>query len=145
MLNHWRSILIPSIPLYVLLLTAFSGAIFLDIFYSRSLSFSSSPAERDGIFRSVSDMLLKIGFVVFLSGGAAIFAAWNERRTLVYLLASVLTFSAIEFLAPIFMLGPLKGNELGLSLGPVIRVFGQLAAVLFAATGLERFRRSQFE
>ena len=108
----------------------FFGAVVIDIAYSRSLG--ASLPGKDALFRGVSDIMLQIGFLVFVSGCAAILAAWRERQAQVLFLVSVTVFIAFGFLLPIAFMQQLGAAGMGSALGPTIRISVNLLAAVFA-------------
>ncbi len=55
------------VSLYSLLIAVFCGAFICDIVYSRLVANIVSVSARDALFRNVSDLLLEIAVLVFLS------------------------------------------------------------------------------
>ena len=129
------------VSLYPLLIAVFFGAVVIDIAYSRTLA--ASLPGRDALFRGVSDILLQIGFLVFVSGCAAILAAWRERQAQVLFLVSVIVFIAFGFLLPIAFMQQLGAAGMGSALGPTIRISVNLLAAALAIMGFYKYARSR--
>lgn len=131
------------VSLYPLLIAVFFGAVIIDIVYSRWLANAASLTETNALFRNISDVLLLIGFLVFLSGVAAILAAWRERQAQVLFLVSLFVFFALEFLLPIVFMQQLKLATAGLPLGPAIRLLANILAAAFAIMGFYKYAQSR--
>lgn len=131
------------VSLYPVCLAVFSGAIIADIAYSRLLTNALSVQERDGIFRSISDLLLWIGLLVFLAGGTAILAAWHVKHTRVLFMVSLFVLFALEFLLPVLFMRQLQASAIGTLLGPTIRVVVNLLATGIAIVGFRQYTISQ--
>jgi len=128
--------------LYPLMIAIFFGAIVVDIVYSHLLASTSSLPEVNALFRQVSDVLLEIGLLVFLSGIAAIFAAWDQKQAQVLFMISLFVF-AFEFLLPVVFMQVLGVAASGSLLGPTIRVLVDMLATAFAIVGLHEYVQSR--
>jgi hypothetical protein len=131
------------VSLYPLLIAVFFGSVIIDIVYSHLLANALSLSERNALFRDVSDVLLEIGLLVFLSGSAAILAAWHEKQAQVLFIVSLFVFFASEFLLPVVFMQQLRVAAVGLLLGPTIRVLANILAAAFAIMGFHKYAQSR--
>ena len=122
----WK-FLLPGI--YAWITAVFFGSILMDVLYARLLAHFTDTSAITTIFSDVSDMLLRLGFILILSALAAIISCWNCTRARNYLIASLFIFS-FEFSLPIIF------PYLKTSLGPFwIRLFVIGTASILAFIG----------
>lgn len=131
------------VSLYPLSVAAFAGAVIVDVLYSRLLANASSLAERVALLHNVSDILLKLGLLVFLFGIAAIFAAWHDKRALALFVISLFVLFPLEFLIPVILAQQFRLAAVGPLFGPAIRILVNMLAAALAIIGFYRYARSR--
>jgi hypothetical protein len=125
--------------LYCWSITAFFGAILLDVVYAGLLVEHGEAVDLDAVFRPVSDMLLRIGGVVAISGFATVALSWNTKPARNRFLASLLVVS-LEFVVPV-LFSVLFGSGPGgpaIPFDPVIRPIVTGLASILAFAGSRR-------
>ncbi len=121
------------VGLYGWLLAIFSGMIFIDIVYSKSI------LETANVASTVSDLLLGIGFFVLISAlFALIFSKKKSVRILVFA-STCLILS--EFLLPAF-LAPFIQNPSEFAIGPWLRIVPGALASILAMIGVNQAGRN---
>jgi hypothetical protein len=138
--NSWR-FLIAS--LYTWIVSLFFGAILLDVAYSNLAFNALQPTERASMFSEVADFLLLIGGFTLLTAVGAIGSSWNLGSPRYWFIASAL-FIVAEFLVPMlfFPLVQSIGENLGVNVGPMIRLSGNGLASILAFIGLWKLHAS---
>jgi hypothetical protein len=139
--NSWR-FLIAS--LYTWIVSLFFGAILLDVAYSNLAFNALQPTERASMFSEVADFLLLIGGFTLLTAVGAIGSSWNLGSPRYWFIASAL-FIVAEFLVPMlfFPLVQSIGENLGVNVGPMIRLSGNGLASILAFIGLWKLHASR--
>lgn len=138
--NSWQ-FLIAS--LYTWIVSLFFGAILLDVAYSNLAFNALQPTERASMFSEVADFLLLIGGFTLLTAVGAIGSSWNLGSPRYWFIASAL-FIVAEFLVPMlfFPLVQSIGENLGVNVGPMIRLSGNGLASILAFIGLWKLHAS---
>ena len=77
----------------------FVGTILLDLAYAKILRSVLESSNRSMVFTEISDTLLSIGFVLFLSAILAIVVSWKSLLPRNLFITSLIFFSS-EFLLP---------------------------------------------
>jgi hypothetical protein len=139
--NSWR-FLIAS--LYTWIVSLFFGAILLDVAYSNLAFNALQPTGRASMFSEVADFLLLIGGFALLTAVGAIGSSWNLGSPRYWFIASAL-FIVAEFLVPMlfFPLVQSIGENLGVNVGPMIRLSGNGLASILAFIGLWKLHASR--
>jgi hypothetical protein len=139
--NSWQ-FLIAS--LYTWIVSLFFGAILLDVAYSNLAFNALQPTERASMFSEVADFLLLIGGLALLTALGAIGSSWNLGSPRYWFIASAL-FIVAEFLVPMlfFPLVQSIGENLGVNVGPMIRLSGNGLASILAFIGLWKLHASR--
>ena len=139
--NSWQ-FLIAS--LYTWIVSLFFGAILLDVAYSNLAFNALQPTERASMFSEVADFLLLIGGFTLLTAVGAIGSSWNLGSPRYWFIASAL-FIVAEFLVPMlfFPLVQSIGENLGVNVGPMIRLSGNGLASILAFIGLWKLHASR--
>jgi hypothetical protein len=107
MKTKWSSLLV---GIYAWLTAVFFGAVLMDVLYVSFLAHQMEISKITSVFSDISDMLLRIGFILVLSAFAAIASSWNFPRARNLLIASLFIYS-FEFTLP--MLFPYLKTSLG--------------------------------
>lgn len=120
------------VSLYPLSLALFTGAVLVDVVYARLLA---NPVDlaTDGMFRNVSDLLLKVGLLVFLIGCAAIAAAWQAEKARLLFIVSLFVLFTLEFMLPVLFMG------IGPFFGAMLRITVNVSAATLAMLGLYQY------
>jgi hypothetical protein len=126
MKTKWSPLLV---GVYAWLTAIFFGAVLMDVLYASFLAQQVDMSKIIPVFSDISDMLLRIGFILVLSAFAAIASSWSFPKARNFLIASLFIYS-FEFTLP--MLFPyLKTSQ-----GPFwIRLFLVGTATLLAFIG----------
>jgi hypothetical protein len=125
------------IGLYAWVITISFGMVLLDIIYSRVV-----PAAAIAL-SEVSDFLLLIVFITFLSAITAIVFSWNATGARNLLIASQVVI-LFEFLIPA-LLSPFVQNMQGLTIGPWLRIIPSGASSILAFIGLQNYNKNLSE
>jgi len=129
------------VGLYAWLVAVFFGGILLDIVYSNSLSRTLDASATATVFSGVSDLFLRIGFVVFLSAIGAIASSWRSAAARNLLIASLLVLS-LEILIPVFLF-PFLRNAPDSGIGPWLRIIPSGLGSILAFAGLRNYDRQR--
>lgn len=138
--KYWQFL---SAGLYTWIVTTFSGAILMDIVYSKVMSNSLEPSKTAAMFSEAANFLLFIGGVALLFGILTISRLWRSGSARNLFIAS-LFFVMVEFLAPILFLSLIQRVQvsLGFNLGMWIRLIACTLASVLAFVGLGRLYTS---
>jgi hypothetical protein len=96
--------------IYAWISTVFFGAVLMDVIYASFLAHAVSSPALTSVFSDVSDMMLRLGFLLLLSAFLVLFLTWETPSARNYLLASLFLFG-FEFTLP--MLFPSLRTSLG--------------------------------
>jgi hypothetical protein len=130
--------------LYTWVVSAYFGAILLDIVYANLALNLIDSRETGTLFSEVSDFLLFISIFPILAAIGAIGSSWSIKTARNLFIASTLIV-LIGFLAPP-MLFPLILNlqaNLGINVGPWVRLVGSALPSILAFVGLWKLYPSQ--
>jgi hypothetical protein len=131
-----KHLVVAVVMLYPILLTLLAGAVLLDVVYSHILDDVLETSRLTSVYSDVSDLLLQMGFIVVLSGFAAIALAWYNSAARMLFIASLLILIGFAFLAPAIVLPLLDQFQATHSIGPWIRILIHFAAVALGFQGL---------
>ncbi|HEY6075054.1 MAG TPA: hypothetical protein VIV15_17155 [Anaerolineales bacterium] len=134
--NHPGRFRLLIIGFYAWISAVTFGAVLVDIAYSKALFSVDGNAEA---FSAVSDIFLWTGFIIVLSGLAAMVLSWNSAAARNLLIASLLFFS-LEFLIPIFIALFIQNIEVFVP-GPWLRLLPSGLASILAFAGLQNYSR----
>lgn len=122
------------VGLYAWVITAFFGAVLLDVVYANVTPGAAAA------FSEAADFLLLVGAVTVLAALGAIGLSWNSRVARILFIASLLII-ALEFLAPAFLSSFLR--DVGSAWGTGIRITINGLASVLAFIGLYEFYRQE--
>ena len=133
--NNWQHLIA---GLYAWTISTFFGAILLDIVYSNIASSALSPSETATMFSEGADFLLLIGTLTILAAIGVIGSSWSLGSVRNLFIASISCVIMIEFLTPIlfFSLFQKLQINLGLNVGPWVRLIGSALSSILAFVGL---------
>jgi len=118
---------------YTWIITVFFGAVLLDTVYSNLVPGATIA------FSEVSDFLLLIGGVTFISALGAIAFSWKLSLARNYFIAS-LVIMLFEFLIPVFFSQSINNTQ-GSGLTTTIRIIINGTASILSLIGLHKFYR----
>jgi hypothetical protein len=136
-LDKFRHLLTAS---YACLAAAFFGITLLDIVYARAIRANVNPSVAELIFSYVTDLLLLIAALVFVSGIVAIAAAWDQRASRNLYIASLFILM-LGFSTPMLfgvLIQRLQG-QFGIGLGAWVRLTESATTAVLAFLGLWEF------
>ena len=130
---------------YAWSLSAFFGAVLLDVAYAHLVGTSKAVASETAVLNQVSDLLLLMGAVMLLAGVSAIAISWNVPVARNLFALSLLVVGFTEFFLPV-MLTPILSTPSGsfiVGVGPVLRLLPTALASAIAIVGLRwQFREA---
>lgn len=124
--------------LYAWSLSAFFGAVLLDVAYSHLIQAPNGSPLDSALLQQVSDLLLLMGAVMLLAGLSAIAASWHVPVARDLFALSLFVVGFTEFLLPV-LLTPILSTSSGsfiIGLGPLIRLLPMALASAIAIAGL---------
>jgi hypothetical protein len=130
--------------LYAWIVSAFFGAVLLDIVYSRIAVSVFTPSETATLFSHAADFLFLVGTLTILAAVGAIGSAWGLGATRNLFIASILVVIAVEFLTPILFFPLIQSVQvnLGLNIGMWVRLIAGALSSILAFVGLGQLYHS---
>lgn len=123
--------------LYTWLVSAYFGAVLLDIVYANLALDLLGSNETATLFSEASDFLLLLGAISILTAIGAIGFSWRIKSARNLFIASILVV-LLELLAPVLFFPLIRSLQviLGLNIGPWIRLVGSALPSILAFAGL---------
>jgi len=128
--------------LYPLLIAVFSGAVLLDIIYTRLLGSSINAPQAVAVYRGVSDALLQLGFLAVTSAIVSIALSWQHRTARNYFITSLAILIAFEFMLPVIIMPLANESQAFQSVGPWLRMMINFIAMAFGFVALRFYFQS---